>query len=137
LFLLSTNYCYPPRQVWYHFADHGGVEGLVGHGREDRFHVCVAGTLQPLTGKCRLIGFINFLHTSTLTLYKNQSGAIFINRDGKLFAYALQFMRDGKRTALPQNFDILRQIACFNHSAFIHRVTLVDISEISIHVCCA
>ncbi|KAE9421142.1 hypothetical protein Angca_008092, partial [Angiostrongylus cantonensis] len=40
----------------------------------------------------------------------DSAGAIFINRDGKLFAYALQFMRDGKRTALPQNSDILRQL---------------------------
>nr|CDJ98062.1 Potassium channel domain containing protein [Haemonchus contortus] len=37
-------------------------------------------------------------------------GAIFVNRDGDLFAHALQFMRDGKRTALPQNTDILRQL---------------------------
>ncbi|KAK5969826.1 BTB domain-containing protein, partial [Trichostrongylus colubriformis] len=37
-------------------------------------------------------------------------GAIFVNRDGDLFAHALQFMRDGKRTALPQNTEILRQL---------------------------
>ncbi|KAK6046277.1 hypothetical protein COOONC_16218 [Cooperia oncophora] len=37
-------------------------------------------------------------------------GAIFVNRDGDLFAHALQFMRDGKRTAMPQNAEILRQL---------------------------
>ncbi|KAE9413530.1 hypothetical protein Angca_009289, partial [Angiostrongylus cantonensis] len=34
--------CYPPRQVWYQFADPGGMKGLVGHERWDRFHVHVA-----------------------------------------------------------------------------------------------
>ncbi|PIO61002.1 hypothetical protein TELCIR_17489, partial [Teladorsagia circumcincta] len=37
-------------------------------------------------------------------------GAIFVNRDGDLFAHVLQFMRDGKRTALPENSEILRQL---------------------------
>ncbi|WKY00980.1 hypothetical protein Q1695_015187 [Nippostrongylus brasiliensis] len=40
----------------------------------------------------------------------DSTGAIFVNRDGDLFAYALQFMRDGKRAALPQNTDILQQL---------------------------
>uniref|UniRef100_A0A0K0DQ34 glucuronosyltransferase n=1 Tax=Angiostrongylus cantonensis TaxID=6313 RepID=A0A0K0DQ34_ANGCA len=30
---VSSQCCYPPRQVWYQFADPGGMEGLVGHGR--------------------------------------------------------------------------------------------------------
>ncbi|EYB87155.1 hypothetical protein Y032_0267g745 [Ancylostoma ceylanicum] len=37
-------------------------------------------------------------------------GAIFINRDGDLFAHALQFMRDGKRTALPEKVYTLKQL---------------------------
>ncbi|VDP37548.1 unnamed protein product [Heligmosomoides polygyrus] len=40
----------------------------------------------------------------------DSTGAVFINRDGDLFAHALQFMRDGKRTALPQNTDVLQQL---------------------------
>ncbi|KJH52570.1 K+ channel tetramerization domain protein [Dictyocaulus viviparus] len=40
----------------------------------------------------------------------DSNGAIFINRDGDLFAYVLQFMRDGKRTTLPENPYLLRQL---------------------------
>ncbi|CAJ0583886.1 unnamed protein product, partial [Mesorhabditis spiculigera] len=38
------------------------------------------------------------------------SGAIFLNRDGKLFAYVLQYMRDGRQAVLPRDESLLRQI---------------------------
>ncbi|KAK6742403.1 hypothetical protein RB195_009959 [Necator americanus] len=40
----------------------------------------------------------------------DSEGAIFINRDGDLFAHVLQFMRDGKRAVLPERIDILKQL---------------------------
>ncbi|VDM80441.1 unnamed protein product [Strongylus vulgaris] len=40
----------------------------------------------------------------------DKEGAIFINRDGDLFAYVLQFMRDGRRAALPENKCLLKQL---------------------------
>ncbi|CAJ0935515.1 unnamed protein product, partial [Mesorhabditis belari] len=38
------------------------------------------------------------------------TGAIFINRDGSLFAYILQYMRDGRQAVLPKDQGLLRQI---------------------------
>ncbi|GMT32486.1 hypothetical protein PFISCL1PPCAC_23783, partial [Pristionchus fissidentatus] len=38
------------------------------------------------------------------------SGAIFINRDGGLFRYVLQYMRDGKNAVLPEDLGLLRQL---------------------------
>ncbi|GMR29913.1 hypothetical protein PMAYCL1PPCAC_00108, partial [Pristionchus mayeri] len=38
------------------------------------------------------------------------SGAIFINRDGGLFRYVLQYMRDGKNAVLPEDLALLRQL---------------------------
>ncbi|PAV64500.1 hypothetical protein WR25_27219 [Diploscapter pachys] len=37
-------------------------------------------------------------------------GTIFINRDGELFRYVLQYMRDGQNTVLPEDISLLRQL---------------------------
>ncbi|VDK51331.1 unnamed protein product [Cylicostephanus goldi] len=40
----------------------------------------------------------------------DREGALFINRDGDLFAHALQFMRDGRRAVLPEDKCTLKQL---------------------------
>jgi hypothetical protein len=35
---------------------------------------------------------------------------VFINRDGDLFAYVMQFLRDGKQTVLPEDSNTLRRL---------------------------
>ncbi|CAJ0598331.1 unnamed protein product [Cylicocyclus nassatus] len=40
----------------------------------------------------------------------DREGALFINRDGDLFAHALQFMRDGRRAVLPEDKYTLKQL---------------------------
>uniref|UniRef100_A0A1I7ZNI8 BTB domain-containing protein n=1 Tax=Steinernema glaseri TaxID=37863 RepID=A0A1I7ZNI8_9BILA len=41
---------------------------------------------------------------------EDRAGKIFINRDGDLFKYILQYMRDGKRCVLPTDAVTLRQL---------------------------
>ncbi|KAK0403494.1 hypothetical protein QR680_016951 [Steinernema hermaphroditum] len=41
---------------------------------------------------------------------EDRAGKIFVNRDGDLFKYILQFMRDGKRCVLPTDTVTLRQL---------------------------
>ncbi|VDK54460.1 unnamed protein product [Anisakis simplex] len=43
-------------------------------------------------------------------IIEDEDGQIFINRDGKLFAYILQYMRDGNRTVLPESTFLIRQL---------------------------
>ncbi|KHN74950.1 BTB/POZ domain-containing protein KCTD8 [Toxocara canis] len=43
-------------------------------------------------------------------IVEDEDGRIFINRDGRLFAYVLQYMRDGKRTVIPESTDLIRQL---------------------------
>uniref|UniRef100_A0A9J2PF14 Potassium channel tetramerisation-type BTB domain-containing protein n=1 Tax=Ascaris lumbricoides TaxID=6252 RepID=A0A9J2PF14_ASCLU len=42
---------------------------------------------------------------------EDDEGRLFINRDGHLFGYVLQYMRDGKRTVIPESPDLIRQLA--------------------------
>ncbi|VDD95381.1 unnamed protein product, partial [Enterobius vermicularis] len=41
---------------------------------------------------------------------EDEQGRVFVNRDGKLFAYILQYLRDCSRMELPDDTDLLRQI---------------------------
>ncbi|CAB3400764.1 unnamed protein product [Caenorhabditis bovis] len=40
----------------------------------------------------------------------NETGAVFINRDGLLFSYVLQFMRDRQKCVLPADRNILEML---------------------------
>ncbi|TKR79990.1 hypothetical protein L596_014130 [Steinernema carpocapsae] len=41
---------------------------------------------------------------------EDRTGKMFVNRDGDLFKWILQFMRDGKRCVLPNDTVTLRQL---------------------------
>jgi hypothetical protein len=44
------------------------------------------------------------------SITKDKAGRIFINRDGDLFRYVLQYLRDGQRVALPNDLNILKML---------------------------
>ncbi|GMT05594.1 hypothetical protein PENTCL1PPCAC_27768, partial [Pristionchus entomophagus] len=60
------------------------------------------------------------------------SGAIFINRDGGLFRYVLQYMRDGKNAVLPEDLGLLRQLR--READFFGLGGLKELVEEQIHV---
>ncbi|MFH4975869.1 hypothetical protein AB6A40_002578 [Gnathostoma spinigerum] len=43
-------------------------------------------------------------------IIEDDEGRIFINRDGQLFHYVLQYMRDGKRAVIPESRDLILQL---------------------------
>ncbi|KAF8383728.1 hypothetical protein PRIPAC_72870, partial [Pristionchus pacificus] len=60
------------------------------------------------------------------------SGAIFINRDGGLFRYVLQYMRDGKNAVLPEDLALLRQLR--REAEFFGLGGLKELVEEQIHI---
>ncbi|KHJ79767.1 K+ channel tetramerization domain protein [Oesophagostomum dentatum] len=98
------------------------MEDVSAHHATDLVHLNVGGrnftTLVETLVRSQSAYFARFMRIDpsgkVLLLRRltqiDRDGAIFINRDGELFAYALQFMRDGRRTVLPEEKILLKQL---------------------------
>ncbi|RCN48192.1 K+ channel tetramerization domain protein [Ancylostoma caninum] len=98
------------------------MEDVSAHHATDVIHLNVGGkkyaTLFETIVGAKSSFFNRFVRidiTGKVLLFRRNvmmdaDGAIFINRDGDLFAHVLQFMRDGKRTVLPEKAYTLRQL---------------------------
>ncbi|KAL6726294.1 hypothetical protein Aduo_008282 [Ancylostoma duodenale] len=99
------------------------MEDVSAHHATDIVQLNVGGkrytTLFETLARSKSSFFNRFLRIDNITgkvllfhrnVMEDAEGAIFINRDGDLFAHALQFMRDGKRAALPEKAYTLRQL---------------------------
>ncbi|CAI5455880.1 unnamed protein product [Caenorhabditis angaria] len=105
----------------------GGIdprkEDLSTHHGRDLVHINASGTryttiLDTLV-QTQSSYFSNFIRVDRTSgqvqiLQKrvmiDETGAIFINRDGHLFSHVLQYMRDGRNTILPNDENLLRRL---------------------------
>ncbi|CAD6187195.1 unnamed protein product [Caenorhabditis auriculariae] len=104
-----SNYSYKEKTTAHHGTD---IVHLNAGGR--RFTTLLDTLVQ---GKSTF--FLNFVRVDQVSgkvimnhqrVSKDESGAIFINRDGKLFSYVLQYMRDGRNTVLPDDQNLLKRL---------------------------
>uniref|UniRef100_A0A8R1DP60 FHA domain-containing protein n=1 Tax=Caenorhabditis japonica TaxID=281687 RepID=A0A8R1DP60_CAEJA len=98
-------------------------EEISAHHARDLVRINAGGTqfatLYDTLAQSKSSYFLNFIRidrtTGKIVLLKqrtiiDETGAIFVNRDGHLFTYILQFMRDGKNTVLPRDRNTLLQL---------------------------
>uniref|UniRef100_A0A1I7X6F0 BTB domain-containing protein n=1 Tax=Heterorhabditis bacteriophora TaxID=37862 RepID=A0A1I7X6F0_HETBA len=106
------------------FKDSMGLQDVTAHHATEIVHINAGGkrysTLFETLARSKSSYFIHFVRiddtSGKILLYhrnfiEDLSGGIFINRDGDLFGYILQYMRDGKRTVLPDDINKLKQLA--------------------------
>ncbi|CAP27402.1 Protein CBG07773 [Caenorhabditis briggsae] len=129
------------------YADYKKEEISAHHAR-DLVHINAGGTrfttLYDTLAQSKSSYFLNFIRIDRTTgkivllqqrTIRDESGAIFVNRDGRLFAFVLQFMRDGKNTVLPKDKDLLSQLKreadFFGMEVFRYLIqeTLVDLEK--------
>ncbi|CAL2051683.1 hypothetical protein CAEBREN_05513 [Caenorhabditis brenneri] len=129
------------------YADYKKEE-ITAHHARDLVHINAGGTryttLYDTLAQSKSSYFLNFIRIDRTTgkvvllqqrTIRDESGAIFVNRDGRLFAFVLQFMRDGKNTILPKDKDLLAQLRreadFFGMEVFKYLIqeTLVDLEK--------
>ena len=129
------------------YADYKKAE-VTSHHARDIVHINAGGTrfttLYDTLAQSKSSYFLNFIRIDRTSgkivllqqrTIRDESGAIFVNRDGRLFAFVLQFMRDGKNTVLPKDKDVLAQLKreadFFGMEVFKYLIqeTLVDIEK--------
>ncbi|CAI2358135.1 unnamed protein product [Caenorhabditis sp. 36 PRJEB53466] len=123
-------------------------DNITAHHARDLVHINAGGTrfttLYDTLAQSNSSYFSNFIRVDPTSgkicllqqrTIRDESGAIFVNRDGRLFAHVLQFMRDRKNTVLPKDRDILAQLKreaeFFGMEAFKYSIqeTLIDMDK--------